>query len=79
MMVDQIVWHGTELEKTSLLEALGNNCACKYGLMGVRTSTCPSHEMLVGDQKALDGLVFTRRRLAIHAPGASQRVIWMEP
>jgi len=29
--------------------------------MGVRTSTCEPHNMLIEDQRALDGLVWMRR------------------
>jgi hypothetical protein len=28
---------------------------------GVRLSTCPPHEMLAADQRAVDGLLFARR------------------
>jgi hypothetical protein len=29
--------------------------------MGMRLTSCPSHRMLVEDQRALDGLLFARR------------------
>lgn len=64
-MVGQIVFHGTRAETDALLLAIAHNCECRFnGVMGARTSTCGPHEMLAHDQRALDGLVFERRRLA---------------
>ena len=49
-------------ERTSgPVNAVHHNCACEFGLMGVRLSTCASHHMLNEDQRALDGLLFGRR------------------
>jgi hypothetical protein len=54
-------WHGTRWEQRDLLRALSRNCACKFGPVGIRVSSCPAHRMLVEDQRALNGLVFARR------------------
>ncbi len=70
-----IIFHGTQQESYDLTNAIARNCDCKYGLMGIRTSTCKAHEMLVDDQRVLDHLVFARRRWAIHCPGAGKRII----
>lgn len=74
-MTITVQFHGTQLETAALQNAIANNCGCEYGVMGVRTSTCRPHEMLVSDQRALDGLVFERRRFAIRFPEAGKRVI----
>jgi hypothetical protein len=55
------VWHGTEAQLLALLEAVEANCACARGKNGERRSSCSAHLMLVGDQRALDGLVFVSR------------------
>ena len=56
-----VIWHGTPTERRDLSNAVHHNCACEFGLMGVRLSTCASHHMLNEDQRALDGLLFGRR------------------
>ena len=56
-----VIWHGTLNERLDLANAVRRNCACEFGLMGVRLSTCASHHMLNEDQRALDGLLFGRR------------------
>jgi len=56
-----VIWHGTLNERLDLANAVRRNCACEFGLMGVRLSTCASHHMLTEDQRALDGLLFGRR------------------
>jgi hypothetical protein len=55
-----IAWHGTGLETESLLEAVAHNCGCELGVAGIRMSTCGAHQMLVDDQRALNGLLFAR-------------------
>ncbi len=60
-MSTEITWHGTQQESFELVNAIARNCGCEYGLMGVRLSTCSSHQMLSEDQRALDGLLFVRR------------------
>ena len=57
----EIAWHGTQQESLDLINAVTRNCACEFGLMGVRLTTCPPHRMLAEDQRALDGLLFVRR------------------
>lgn len=56
-----VVFHGTEDEMRDLLNALTRNCACTFGLMGVRLTTCAPHDALVHDQRWLDHLLFARR------------------
>ena len=73
-----VVWHGTEQESSELLAAITKNCDCKYGLMGVRISTCHPHRMLVEDQRALDGLLFARRmraRFELEEVGPQQPIV----
>ena len=60
-MGDSPIWHGTEKEANDLLEIIRHNCECKYGVMGVRTTTCAAHTALVSDQRFLDGLVYAHR------------------
>jgi len=57
----KISWHGTQQESFDLINAIGRNCSCDFGLMGARLTTCGSHRMLLEDQRALDGLLFVRR------------------
>jgi hypothetical protein len=60
-MVTNITWHGTQEESLALIAAIARNCTCEFGLMGVRLSLCPPHQMLSQDQRALNGLLFARR------------------
>jgi hypothetical protein len=60
-MVTNISWHGTQEESLALLAAIAHNCTCEFGLMGVRSSLCGPHQMLRQDQRALNGLLFSRR------------------
>jgi hypothetical protein len=59
-MTHRIVWNGTRQEALLLVNILSSNCACEFGVMGVRLTTCASHRMLTEDQRALDGLLFAR-------------------
>ena len=61
MAVTSVVWHGTQAETVELLRALSHNCTCVVSADGVRLSTCPPHQLLVDDQRAIDGLLFARR------------------
>jgi hypothetical protein len=61
MMANNVVWHGTQTETFELLQALSHNCSCVVTAEGVRLSTCAPHQMLVEDQRAIDGLLFYRR------------------
>ena len=60
-MAASVLWHGTQTEALELLQALSRNCSCVVTAEGVRLSTCPPHEMLSSDQRAIDGLLFARR------------------
>lgn len=60
-MSSMVVWHGTRGEFDTLLAAIGRNCSCTTGPNGVRTATCAAHQMVVEDQRAVDGLLFARR------------------
>jgi hypothetical protein len=61
MTTPQVVWNGSREESQVLVDAIARNCVCQFGMMGVRISTCPPHDMLVRDQKSLDTLLFYRR------------------
>jgi hypothetical protein len=55
-------WNGTEAERDELLKAMDDNCACTYSEMTqARMTTCGAHQLLTGDQQALDRLLFARR------------------
>jgi hypothetical protein len=60
-MATTISWHGTQVETFALLEALSRNCSCVVTREGVRVSTCAPHQMIIKDQRAMDGLLFARR------------------
>lgn len=60
-MATQAEFHGTQMESFDLVNAIGHNCDCTFGLMGVRLSTCVPHAALLADQRWLDGLVWMRR------------------
>lgn len=75
----QVTFHGTDAEGNALVDALMHSCGCTFGLMGVRTSTCRAHDMLISDQRALDGLLFMRRLFALREPDAAQRTIGFNP
>jgi hypothetical protein len=63
-MTSEVLWHGTQQDAFELANAIGRNCTCEFGMMGVRLSTCSAHRMLVEDQRALDGLLFVRSMAA---------------
>ena len=54
------IWHGSDTERTDLLNAIARNCDCTYGLMGVRVATCAPHTALVEDQQFLDHVLYVR-------------------
>jgi hypothetical protein len=60
-MVTNICWYGTQQESLELIAAIGRNCSCEFGALGIRLRVCPPHEMLSSDQRALNGLLFSRR------------------
>jgi hypothetical protein len=74
-MVNPTIFHGTQNESSDLLSAITRHCTCAYGAMGARTSTCAAHAMLTNDQRALDGLVFERRRWEALSPQAGLRIV----
>lgn len=55
-----VVWNGTIMEELDLIAAIQHNCDCKFGRRNVRLSACAGHSMLAGDQRALNGLLWTR-------------------
>ena len=60
-MASGIVWNGTSKESADLTDAVTRNCACEADFEGRPTAKCAAHQMLLTDQRALDGLVFVRR------------------
>src|SRR5260221_11982128 len=81
-MTAQVVWHGTQQESFSLVNAIARNCTCELGLMGVRLATCAPHRMLTEDQRALNGLLFARRmaeRLIREEWSTARRIQRLDP
>ena len=62
-MPRRITWNGTTDEALALLHALRAHCECRID-EGRTVASCASHHMLVGDQRAVDGLLFMRRMAA---------------
>jgi hypothetical protein len=54
-------WHGTQAEGVELVEALDRHCSCRFSPQRLRVFVCAPHEMLISDQRAIDGLLFSRR------------------
>ena len=66
MNIHTVVWNGTICEQAELLSAIEHNCACHFDKrcgLRIRTSSCSAHDMLVHDQRALNGLLWTRHHL----------------
>jgi hypothetical protein len=59
-MATSVQWHGTRAEALDLLQALSRHCSCVVNNLGLRLATCPAHAMLFSDQRAIDGLLFSR-------------------
>ena len=57
----RVQWHGTRAEGVELVETLDRHCSCEFTAQRMRASVCPPHEMLISDQRAIDGLLFARR------------------
>lgn len=57
-------WHGDVAEMRDLTTAVSHNCVCVYGMMGMRSVTCPAHKAITDDQRFLDGLLWERRLLS---------------
>ncbi len=62
MTTTQTVWNGTRDQADELCTILGRNCACGADPKQP-TPHCAPHAMLLGDQRALDGLLFARHIL----------------
>lgn len=60
-MATRVQWHGTRTEGLELAHALSRYCSCEFGSEGRRVLVCAPHEMLCSDQRAIDGLLFSRR------------------
>ena len=60
-MATRVQWHGTRTEGLELVQALSHYCSCVFSAQGLRVSVCAPHEMLCSDQRAIDGLLFSRR------------------
>jgi hypothetical protein len=62
------VFKGTEAETLELLAATENSCAapdkCAKDLQGRLVKMCAAHRALM-DQRFLDGILWTRRNLAV--------------
>jgi hypothetical protein len=58
------VWHGSETQAAALLRAIEHNCECTRNPSGARLQACSAHAMLIGDQRALDGLLFVSSLVA---------------
>ena len=54
-------WHGTATEHLELTAALTRNCTCMFHAHSRRLCMCAGHEMFRSDQRAIDGLLFSRR------------------
>jgi hypothetical protein len=78
----RVVWHGSRVESEMLARAISTHCNCEFNGSGLRTSTCGPHEMLIQDQRALDGLLFgrnIRERLLDEEFGTAGAVTASEP
>jgi hypothetical protein len=58
--VASVVWNGTLCEQLDLMAAVQHNCECSFGDAARCLGACSAHAMLVRDQRALDGLLWTR-------------------
>jgi hypothetical protein len=56
-----VTWNGTFTEQLELIAAIERNCECIFDGAGLRVQTCAAHAMLARDQRALNGLLWTRR------------------
>jgi hypothetical protein len=62
MAPPQTHFNGTSAEIEALERALANNCECEYEKATERLlRRCVAHSMMLYDQRALDGLLFSRR------------------
>ena len=54
------VWNGTLKEQLDLMAAVQHHCDCSYDVTDAHVTRCAGHTMLTRDQRALDGLLWTR-------------------
>ena len=54
-------WAGTRPERQTLVAVIRRHCTCTRDQDGLIRRECAAHQMLVYDQRALDGLLFARR------------------
>jgi hypothetical protein len=59
-LVGKVVWHGTLREQLDLIAAVQHNCGCDRADSLRPLATCSAHTMLARDQRALNGLLWTR-------------------
>lgn len=59
--IPHVIFAGTEVERSALLEALSHNCTCVQDGQGTFKSVCPGHAALASDQRFVNGMVFARR------------------
>jgi hypothetical protein len=59
--VTSVTWNGTMIDQLELVAAIERHCECIFGTTGKRLVACPAHTMLMRDQRALDGLLWSRR------------------
>jgi len=57
----RVEWHGSLREQLDLIAAVQHNCACSFDGVSGSLTTCTAHNMLARDQRALDGLLWSRR------------------
>jgi hypothetical protein len=61
LAMTSVTWNGTFTEQLELIAAIERNCECIFDAAGLRVQPCAAHAMLAGDQRALNGLLWTRR------------------
>jgi len=54
------MWNGTLREQLDLIAVVQHNCECQYDASARCLGACSGHAMLAHDQRALDGLLWTR-------------------
>ena len=54
-------WHGTPTEELELTRALTRHCTCMFDAQSRQLCMCAGHQMFRSDQRAIDGLLFSRR------------------
>jgi hypothetical protein len=59
-MATTTCWHGTATEHLELTRAVTRHCACAFHTQSRQLFLCAGHEMLHSDQRAIDGLLFSR-------------------